>query len=82
MDAVVEVQYQPLSTLMNGCLPRQGRQFGLQTEQAAQFAAIGHAPITLAELLFEIHGRDEIQCLLPGEGKFREIGIATPDQAR
>ena len=42
-------------------LLRQRRQSGLQAEQAAQFAAIGHAPIALAETLFAIHDCDEIQ---------------------
>ena len=59
----------------------QGGQFALQTEQAAQFAAIGHAPIVLAETLFTVHGCDEIQRFLPGEGEFRETGITTLDQA-
>jgi hypothetical protein len=35
----------------------------------------------LAETLFAVHGRDEIQCFLPGKRKFREIGITTPDEA-
>jgi hypothetical protein len=34
----------------------------------------------LAETLFAIHGRNEIQRFLPGEWKFREIGTATLDQ--
>ena len=53
----------------------------IPAEQAAQFAAIGHTPIALAEALFAVHGGDEIQCLLPGEGKFRKIGTAAPDQS-
>ncbi|MDP1858275.1 MAG: hypothetical protein Q8K82_06380 [Gemmatimonadaceae bacterium] len=58
----------------------QGRQLGVQSEQTAQFAAIGHAPNALAEMLFAVHGRDEVQRLLPSEGEFRETRTATPDQ--
>ncbi len=57
----------------------QGRQFGLQAEQTAQFAAIGHAPVALAETLFAIHVRDEIRGFLPGEREFCEIGVSAPD---
>ena len=60
---------------------RQGRQSGLQAEQAAQFAAIGHAPVALAETLFAVHRRDEIQRFLPGEGVFGKTGVAAPDEA-
>lgn len=58
----------------------QRRHPGLQVEQAAQLAAIGHAPVALPEAPLAVHRRDEIQRLLPGEGKFGGIGAAGPDQ--
>lgn len=39
----------------------QGGQFGSQAEQAAKFAAIGHAPNVQAETRYTVHGCDEIQ---------------------